>query len=69
MRSVSLSLAFAGALAVLFGIAVLAPHEAQALPTYAQQTGKACGYCHVSPSGGGALKPAGKKFQAIGHKL
>jgi hypothetical protein len=30
---------------------------------YAQQTGKACGSCHVSKSGGGALTAAGKAFQ------
>jgi hypothetical protein len=43
--------------------------KADALPAYAQQTGKACGFCHVSPGGGGALKPAGEKFKANGHKL
>ena len=53
-------------LAVLF-LAVSRP--AQATPQYAQQTGMACGSCHVSPSGGGTLKPFGKQFQANGHKL
>ncbi len=48
---------------------LLFPRDAQALPQYAQQTGLACGSCHVSPSGGGALKPFGKRFQANGHKL
>jgi hypothetical protein len=43
--------------------------KASALPAYAQQTGKACGYCHVNPAGGGALKPAGAKFKANGHKM
>ena len=32
-------------------------------------TGKACGYCHQNPAGGGELKPAGEKFKANGHKL
>ena len=42
---------------------------ANAMPAYAQQTGKACGFCHQNPAGGGALKPAGEKFKANGHKL
>jgi len=48
---------------------VLAPREAAATPAYAQQTGMACGQCHVSPSGGGKLTSLGSKFQANGHKL
>jgi len=59
----------AGAVAALLALPVLVPQPAQALPQYAQQTGLGCGSCHVSPSGGGALKPFGKKFQANGHKL
>ncbi len=43
--------------------------SASATPAYAQQTGKACGYCHQNPAGGGALKAAGEKFKANGHKL
>lgn len=54
---------------MLFVFAILLPRDAQALPQYAQQTGRACGSCHVNPSGGGALKPFGKQFQANGHKL
>jgi hypothetical protein len=42
---------------------------ASALPAYAQQTGKVCGFCHQNPAGGGALKPAGEKFKANDHKL
>ena len=48
---------------------IVGPQRAEALPAYAQQTKLACGSCHVSPSGGGELKPLGKKFQANGHKL
>ncbi len=44
-------------------------HPANATPAYAQSTGKACGFCHQNPAGGGALKPAGEKFKANGHKL
>ena len=56
---------------MLVGAAMLAgaPREAAAMPAYAQQTGRACGVCHVNPAGGGKLKPAGAKFQAKGHKL
>jgi len=50
-------------------IALGTSKTASALPAYAQQTGKACGFCHQNPAGGGALKDAGKKFQANGHKL
>jgi hypothetical protein len=59
------------AAAMLIGGASLmvSPQGAQALPAYAQQTKLACGSCHVNPSGGGALKPLGQKFQARGHKL
>lgn len=30
---------------------------------YAQQTGLECKYCHIEPSGGGALTETGKRFQ------
>ncbi len=42
---------------------------ASALPAYAQQTGKACGFCHQNAAGGGALKPTGETFKKNGHKL
>jgi hypothetical protein len=44
-------------------------HIANATPAYAQQTGKACAFCHQNPAGGGPLKSAGEKFKANGHKL
>ena len=55
----------AGTLALALSIVTLAfaPQRAEATPAYAQQTGKACGGCHVSPAGGGALNSAGKAFQ------
>jgi predicted heme/steroid binding protein len=34
-----------------------------ALEEYAQQTGKECGYCHLSRAGGGDLTAAGKRFE------
>jgi hypothetical protein len=57
--------------AMLIAVTTLAvaPQRVEALPAYAQQTKLACGSCHANPSGGGALKPLGKKFQAQGHKL
>ena len=48
----------------VFGAALtFAPQQAAATPAFAQKTGKACGSCHVSKSGGGALTSAGKAFQ------
>jgi len=44
--------AAAGGLVVRFAASV-APQPADALPAYAQQTGLACGRCHVKPAGGG----------------
>ena len=37
---------------------------AAAKPEYAQKTGKACGACHVNPSGGGKLTAASEKYKA-----
>jgi cytochrome c551/c552 len=56
-------------LLVASALAVTGSRPANATPAYAQQTGKACGFCHVNPAGGGKLKPAGEKFKANGHKL
>ena len=54
---------FAAAVAIFGAALTFAPQHAAAMPAYAQQTGKACGSCHVSKSGGGALTGAGKAFQ------
>ncbi len=43
--------------------AVLVPGQSRARPQFAQLTGQPCGNCHVSPLGGGELKPAGEEFQ------
>ena len=62
----------AGALATASIVAVvpfLAPRPADALPAYAQQTGLACGRCHVNPAGGGARTAFGNAFLANGHKV
>jgi hypothetical protein len=42
---------------------------AEATAQFATQTGKACGDCHVSATGGGKLTPLGEAFKANGHKL
>ena len=64
------ALGAAGAVAMLVGLAVVAvPEPAGALPSYAQQTGLACGRCHVSPAGGGARTAFGNAFLANGHKV
>lgn len=47
---------------------VAVPREAKATAGFAQETGKACNYCHTSPAGG-ALNANGKKFKANGNKL
>ena len=63
-------LAGAGATALIVGLAAFsAPQPAGALPAYAAQTKLACGRCHVSAAGGGALTAFGKAFAANGHKV
>jgi hypothetical protein len=61
--------AIAAALLIAGSAMTLTVKTAKATPAYAQKTGKACGYCHVNPAGGGKLKAAGQKFQKNGHKL
>lgn len=46
---------------------VVVPRQAAALPAYAAKEGKACGFCHVNPAGGGERNAAGKKYEANGH--
>ncbi len=59
----------AAALLIAGAMSLTSSRPAKATPAYAQQTGKACGFCHQNPAGGGALKPAGEKFKANDHKL
>jgi hypothetical protein len=62
----------AGVFAVASIIALAAfatPRSADALPAYAQQTGLACGRCHVNPAGGGTRTAFGNAFLANGHKV
>jgi hypothetical protein len=46
---------------------VAVPRHAQALPAYAAKEGKACGYCHANPAGGGPRNARGQKYEANGH--
>jgi hypothetical protein len=57
------------ALLVAGALSVTVSRSANATANFGQQTGKACGYCHANPAGGGKLKPAGEKFKANGNKL
>jgi len=61
-----------GAAAVILiavALSSVGSRPANAMPAYAQQTGKPCGFCHKSAGGGGPLTSAGEKFKANGHKL
>lgn len=64
------ALVAAGAVTLIVGLAAVAvPRPAGALPAYAQQTGLACGRCHVSSAGGGPRTAFGNAFAANGHKV
>src|SRR5580700_8900557 len=50
----------------IFVVALLAPQESQALPSYARQTGLGCGVCHTEfPQ----LTPFGRRFKIGGYTL
>jgi predicted heme/steroid binding protein len=53
------------ALAFVFTVmfSLLAPDNASARPEFAQFTGNPCSACHLSPQGGGPLKPEGEQFK------
>ncbi len=58
------------ATALIVGVAAFsASQRADALPAYAQETGLACGRCHVNPAGGGARTSFGNAFLANGRKV
>ena len=68
-KAVVLVCGTAAAILIAGAMSLTVSQPANATPQYAQQTGKACGFCHQNPAGGGALKPAGEKFKANDHKL
>jgi cytochrome c5 len=49
--------------AIVLASVIVGNTPASAKPEFAAQTGKPCGACHVSPSGGGPLTGAGEKFK------
>lgn len=57
------------AMLVVGTVAFAFSRPAAATVKFAVDTGKACGECHVSTSGGGKLTPFGEKFKANGNKL
>jgi hypothetical protein len=68
-KAVVLVCGTAAALLIAGAMSLTISRPVSATPAYAQQTGKACGFCHQNPAGGGKLKPAGEKFKENGHKL
>jgi predicted heme/steroid binding protein len=50
-------------LAFTVAVSLLTPVNATARPEFAQFTGNPCSVCHISPQGGGPLKPEGEKFK------
>ena len=68
-KAATIVYAAAAALLIAGTVAVVSSQPVSATTAYAGETGKACGFCHQNPAGGGALKPAGEKFKANGHKL
>jgi len=59
----------AAAIAIADTTCLLVSRPAVATAQFAKDTGKACGDCHVKPTGGGPLTPLGEKFKANGNKL
>ncbi len=49
--------------AIIFSFTCLLPGTATARPQFAQFTGNPCSACHISPQGGGPLKPEGEEFK------
>ncbi len=58
------------AAALTIGVTLtVAPQHAQARPEYAAKEGKACGYCHVNPAGGGPRNATGQRYEKNGHSF
>lgn len=50
--------------AVLFAVVTLPPSHANAIPSFARQTGLACNGCHTTPP---ELNSAGRRFKMLGY--
>ena len=68
-RALVLACGTAAVILIAATTSLIASRPANATPTFATQTGKACGECHVSATGGGKLTPFGEAFKANGNKL
>jgi hypothetical protein len=64
MNKVVIILLAAVAVTVLLFVAALNPPKAEAVPSYARQTGLACSGCHYTPP---ELNPAGRRFKLLGY--
>jgi len=60
----AVSLLLAVPVMVLLFVAALNPPKAEAVPSYARQTGLACSGCHYTPP---ELNPAGRRFKLLGY--
>lgn len=66
----SSAVAFAFVALVVAGHLVGAPvPAAHAKPEFAKKEGKACGFCHMNPKGGGALAAKGLEYKQNGLKF
>ena len=59
----TLTLMFALTVILSVTLSLLVPGNASARPEFAQLTGNPCSACHLSPQGGGPLKPEGENFK------
>jgi hypothetical protein len=67
MPSMKIATAFVLAVAVVFSLlffSAVNPPKAEALPSYARQTGLPCSGCHYTPP---ELNPAGRRFKLTGY--
>ena len=64
MKKLAAVLLVAGPILVLMFFAASNPPKAEALPSYARQTGLACSGCHYTPP---ELNPAGRRFKLLGY--
>src|SRR6476659_10157478 len=63
MKIVAVFLLTSVVVGVLF-FAAFNPPKAEAVPSYARQTGLACSGCHYTPP---ELNPAGRRFKLLGY--
>jgi hypothetical protein len=68
-RAFVLACGTAAVILIAGAMSLIISRPANANATFATQTGKACGECHVSATGGGKLTPFGEAFKANGNKL